>query len=79
MLAIYKTVKNILLQYNRRESDKGVFAFLLPWKRMRSGEGQEHLLNNSDFFFKVLDNGVLCLLFPDEFAMRRKECNCMPL
>lgn len=49
---------------------------------MRGKEGEEELLNrnNSDFFFfKVPDNGVLCLLFPDEFGMRRKECNCMPL
>lgn len=49
---------------------------------MRGGEGEEDLMNRNSidfFFFKVLDNRVLCFLFPDEFEMRRKECNCMPL
>lgn len=57
------------------------FSVLLPWKRIRSREGEEDLLNrnNSKFFLNVLDNGGLCLLFPGEFSMRRKECNCMPL
>lgn len=60
---------------------KEVFAILLPWKRIRGREGEEDLLkrNNNKFILKVLDNGGLCLLFPGEFSMRRKECNCMPL
>lgn len=62
--------------------DKIIRDFFFASVRKNEGVGEADLLNRTwiiIIFFKVLDNSVLCLLFPDEFAMKRKECNCMPL